>query len=120
VPKSGLSAELLAVANGHATLAVADHGVGFEPSFLGAHGFGLREVVASCLARIGEVNPTLNAVVQLRAGDALAEARGCKRVWLDSYTFQAPTCYQRLGYELFGSLQDYPAPHGRVFLTMTF
>jgi amidase len=38
-----------------------------------------REVVASCLARIAEVNPTLNAVVQLRAGAALAEAEACDR-----------------------------------------
>jgi len=48
-----------------------------------------------------------------------ARARGCKRVWLESYTFQAPTFYQRLGYVVFGSLHDYPAPHGRVFLTRT-
>jgi amidase len=38
-----------------------------------------REVVASCLARIAEVNPTLNAVVQLRAEAALAEAEACDR-----------------------------------------
>jgi amidase len=33
-----------------------------------------REVVTACLARIAEVNPTINAVVQLRATAALAEA----------------------------------------------
>ena len=55
----------------------------------------------------------------VEAAEAEARARGCMRVWLDSYTFQAPTFYQRLGYEVFGSLQDYPAPHGRVFLTKT-
>jgi GNAT superfamily N-acetyltransferase len=55
----------------------------------------------------------------VQAAEAEARARGCNRVWLDSYTFQAPTFYQRLGYEIFGSLQDYPAPHGRVFLTRT-
>jgi len=38
-----------------------------------------RELVASCLARIAEVNPSLNAVVQLRAGAALAEAEACDR-----------------------------------------
>jgi len=32
------------------------------------------EVVASCIARIAEVNPSLNAVVQLRAEAALVEA----------------------------------------------
>jgi GNAT superfamily N-acetyltransferase len=55
----------------------------------------------------------------VEAAEAEARARGCTRVWLDSYTFQAPTFYQRLGYEIFGSLQDYPAPHSRVFMTRT-
>ena len=55
----------------------------------------------------------------VEAAEAEAQARGCERVWLESYTFQAPNFYQRLEYEVFGSLQDYPAPHGRVFLTRT-
>jgi GNAT superfamily N-acetyltransferase len=55
----------------------------------------------------------------LEAAEAEARVRGCRRVWLDSYTFQAPTFYQQFGYEVFGQLQDYPAPHGRVFLTKT-
>src|SRR2546430_15331994 len=38
-----------------------------------------REVVASCLEKIAEVNPTLNAVVQLRSDPALAEAEACDR-----------------------------------------
>jgi GNAT superfamily N-acetyltransferase len=55
----------------------------------------------------------------VQAAEAEARARGCNRVCLDSYSFQAPTFYQRLGYEIFGSLQDFPAPHRRVFLTRT-
>jgi GNAT superfamily N-acetyltransferase len=53
----------------------------------------------------------------VEAAEAEARARGCQRVWLDSYTFQAPAFYQRLGYEVFGVLHGYPAPHDRVFLT---
>lgn len=53
----------------------------------------------------------------IEAAEAEARARGCKHVWLDSYTFQAPAFYQQLGFEVFGLLQGYPAPHGRVFLT---
>jgi GNAT superfamily N-acetyltransferase len=53
----------------------------------------------------------------LEAAEAEARARGCAQVWLDSYTFQAPTFYQHLGYDVFGSLAGYPPPHGRVFLT---
>jgi GNAT superfamily N-acetyltransferase len=46
-----------------------------------------------------------------------ARARGCHHVWLDSYSFQAPEFYQRIGYQMFGVLEDYPGPHRRVFLT---
>ena len=55
----------------------------------------------------------------LAAAEAEARERGCRHVWLDSYTFQAPAFYQHLGYEVFGSLADYPPPHDRVFLTKT-
>jgi len=41
---------------------------------IATHELTSRELVAACLARIGEVNPVLNAVVQLRADTALAEA----------------------------------------------
>ena len=54
----------------------------------------------------------------LEAPEAEAQVRGCHCVWLDSYTFQAPTFYQ-FGYEVFGMLPDDPAPHRRVFLTKT-
>jgi ribosomal protein S18 acetylase RimI-like enzyme len=55
----------------------------------------------------------------VEAAEAEARARGCRRVWLDSYTFQAPAFYRRLGYEIFGVLEGYLAPHNRVFLTKT-
>jgi GNAT superfamily N-acetyltransferase len=53
----------------------------------------------------------------VQAAEANARARGCRYVWLDSYSFQAPEFYERLGYHAFGTLEDYPAPHRRVFLT---
>jgi ribosomal protein S18 acetylase RimI-like enzyme len=55
----------------------------------------------------------------LAAAEAEARTRGCRHVWLDSYSFQAPGFYQRLGYEVFGVLDDYPAAEKRVFLTKT-
>jgi GNAT superfamily N-acetyltransferase len=55
----------------------------------------------------------------LAAAEAEARERGCRHVWLDSYTFQAPEFYRHFGYEVFGSLADYPPPHDRVFLTKT-
>src|SRR5262252_9566799 len=40
----------------------------------------------------------------LEAAGAEARKRGCEHVWLDSYTFQAPTFYRQFGYQAFGSL----------------
>jgi GNAT superfamily N-acetyltransferase len=55
----------------------------------------------------------------IEAAEQEARARGCHRVWLDSYTFQAPGFYERLGYEVFGTLDGYPEMEDRVFLTRT-
>lgn len=40
---------------------------------------------------------------------------GCHSAWLDTWSFQAPGFYQRLGYQAFGAL-DYPPRHRRYFL----
>jgi ribosomal protein S18 acetylase RimI-like enzyme len=53
----------------------------------------------------------------LEMAEVEARARGCHSAWLDSYTFQAPTMYQKLGYHVFGRLQNYPDGAERVFLT---
>jgi GNAT superfamily N-acetyltransferase len=42
--------------------------------------------------------------------------RGATRVHLDTFDFQALPFYQRLGYEEFGRLEDYPPGHSRHFL----
>jgi ribosomal protein S18 acetylase RimI-like enzyme len=51
--------------------------------------------------------------------DAEAESlrRGCHAVWLDTFSFQARGFYERLGYTVYGTLEDYPAGHSRFFLT---
>jgi len=43
-----------------------------------------------------------------------AVERGCHSSWLD--TFQALEFYQKLGYTVFGSLEDYPPGQTRYFL----
>ncbi len=50
--------------------------------------------------------------------DAEAEAlrRDCRGVWLDTYSFQARGFYERLGYSVFGSIEDYLPGHTRFFL----
>jgi GNAT superfamily N-acetyltransferase len=51
-------------------------------------------------------------------GDAEAEAilRGCGGAWLDTFSFQARGFYERLGYALFGTIEDYPPGHRRFFM----
>lgn len=41
--------------------------------------------------------------------------RGCRGAWVDTYGFQAPGFYERLGYGEFGRLVDFPPGSARVF-----
>ena len=43
-----------------------------------------------------------------------ALAFGCHSAWLDTFSFQGPEFYPRLGYREFARL-DYPPNHNRVF-----
>jgi len=45
-----------------------------------------------------------------------AANRGCRHTHVDTFDFQARGFYQKQGYELFGSLQDFPTDHTRYFL----
>lgn len=49
------------------------------------------------------------------AAEELARRRDCSGVWVDTYTFQVPEFYLRLGYEQFGRLPNHPTGHSRVF-----
>lgn len=46
-----------------------------------------------------------------------AAERGCANVYLDTFSFQAPEFYRKLGYSIFGELKDFPPGHSRIFLT---
>jgi hypothetical protein len=41
--------------------------------------------------------------------------RGCHGAFLGSFSFQARPLYEKLGYEVFGALDDFPPGH-RLFL----
>jgi ribosomal protein S18 acetylase RimI-like enzyme len=42
--------------------------------------------------------------------------RGCRNAWLDTFSFQARGFYERLGYTVFGELEDFPPGHKRFFM----
>ncbi|CAD5200115.1 GNAT family N-acetyltransferase [Pseudomonas sp. FEN] len=51
----------------------------------------------------------------------LAREKGCQGIWLDTFSFQAPDFYLRLGFSVFGELKDYPiAGHNRFFMQKRF
>jgi GNAT superfamily N-acetyltransferase len=52
----------------------------------------------------------------MRMAEEEARRRHCVGVWLDSFTFQARHFYEKLGYEVFGALENYPEDHTRFFL----
>jgi GNAT superfamily N-acetyltransferase len=45
-----------------------------------------------------------------------ARQRGAGHAYLDTFSFQAPGFYRRCGYEVFGTLEGFPAGHQRYFL----
>ena len=45
-----------------------------------------------------------------------AVRRGAKHAYLDTFDFQAPGFYEKLGYAVFGSLPDFPPGHTRYFM----
>jgi GNAT superfamily N-acetyltransferase len=45
-----------------------------------------------------------------------AVARRCHGIYLDTFTFQSPSVYLKLGYEVFGTLEHFPSGHSRQFL----
>jgi GNAT superfamily N-acetyltransferase len=49
------------------------------------------------------------------------EARqlGCKHAHVDTYSFEARPFYEKLGYELFATLEDYPEGYCKYFLKKT-
>jgi ribosomal protein S18 acetylase RimI-like enzyme len=42
--------------------------------------------------------------------------RGCNGAWLQTSDWQARGFYEKLGYTIFGRLEDYPAGHTRFFM----
>lgn len=51
----------------------------------------------------------------VQAAEQEALRRGCKHAHVDTMDFQAPDFYQKLGYTVWGVLDDLPEGHRRIF-----
>jgi GNAT superfamily N-acetyltransferase len=52
----------------------------------------------------------------LADAEAVARERGCTSIYLDTFSFQAPDFYKRLGFKEFGRLNDFPPGRTRIWL----
>lgn len=52
--------------------------------------------------------------------EAIARARGCIGIWLDTYSFQARGFYEKLGFEVCGQIDDHPPGAVRYILRKRF
>ena len=53
----------------------------------------------------------------IETAEAEARSRGVRNVYLDTFSFQAPEFYKKLGYREFARLDEFPAGHRRVWMT---
>lgn len=51
----------------------------------------------------------------MHMAEALAREKECVGIWLDTFDFQAPQFYEKLGYSELGQIVDYPPGHKRYF-----
>jgi ribosomal protein S18 acetylase RimI-like enzyme len=74
---------------------------------------------------ISSCQPSVRSGIDARAGagrrlmmEAEAEAlrRGCCAAELDTFSFQARGFYERLGYSVFGALEDYAPGQSRFYM----
>ncbi len=52
----------------------------------------------------------------LETAENIARERGCTFAYLDNFSFQAQAFYEKHGYEVWGSLEDFPLGASRIYL----
>ncbi|MSP76778.1 MAG: GNAT family N-acetyltransferase [Rhodospirillaceae bacterium] len=57
-----------------------------------------------------------NATRMMDAAEAYAREHHCHLATLYTHSFQARPFYEKRGYEVFGTLEDYPPAHAKYFL----
>lgn len=55
----------------------------------------------------------------LKQAEETAKKRGCKYVFLDTFSFQAPAFYKKHGYKEVFKLEEYPVTGKRYYFTKT-
>jgi GNAT superfamily N-acetyltransferase len=53
----------------------------------------------------------------MKRAEIYAVEHGCTDAFLDTFSFQARPFYERLGYRVFGMLENHPVGHQRYFMT---
>ena len=53
----------------------------------------------------------------MRAAEKEARRLGIRNAYVDTFSFQAPTFYHKLGYREFGRLKNFPRGHHRSWMT---
>ena len=56
----------------------------------------------------------------MERAEAEAKRQGLLGIWLDTWTFQAPDFYPKLGFVECGRITEYPPGHDRVFYVKRF
>jgi GNAT superfamily N-acetyltransferase len=53
----------------------------------------------------------------MKRAETYAIERGCTDAFLDTFSFQARPFYEKLGYRVFGALENHPVGHQHYFMT---
>jgi ribosomal protein S18 acetylase RimI-like enzyme len=56
----------------------------------------------------------------MEAAEHEARARDCRAAYVDTFSFLALDFYRKVGYTVFGELEDFPKGHTRYFLKKVF
>ena len=51
----------------------------------------------------------------MEMADRRAMERGCRHIFVDTFSFQAPEFYEKLGYQIYAKAEDWPLGHAHHF-----
>ncbi len=84
----------------------------------GATGYGYLHIDLLFVPQAMRGNGMGRSVMRQAENEAIC--RGCRGVWLDTFSFQARASYEKLGYTVMGELEDSPPGHKRFMMKKVF